>query len=118
MRRKRYTKLRDCNPPQNSRKIDVLGGLKQRVLVWKSGSLVRHEDHIEPQVGFTFVKANRAEHTVKMMCEVLKLSRTGYYKLLKRGESGRERRDCELIGHILQIHLDTKGIYGAPRIHS
>ena len=64
------------------------------------------------------MSANRADHTVKMMCEVLKLSRTGYYKWLKRGESKRERRDRELIDQILQIHRDTRGIYGAPRIHT
>lgn len=64
------------------------------------------------------MNANRAEHTVKMMCKVLKLSRTGYYKWLKRGESNRERRDRELIDHILRIHRETRGIYGAPRIHT
>ena len=64
------------------------------------------------------MNANRAEHTVKMMCKVLKLSRTGYYKWLKRGESDRERRDRELIDHILRIHRETRGIYGAPRIHT
>ena len=52
------------------------------------------------------------------MCKVLKLSRTGYYKWLKRGESDRERRDHELIDHILRIHRETRGIYGAPRIHT
>ena len=64
------------------------------------------------------MNANRADHTVKMMCTVLKLSRTGYYKWLKRGESDRERRDHELIDHILRIHRETRGIYGAPRIHT
>lgn len=64
------------------------------------------------------MRTNRADHTVKMMCEVLKLSRTSYYKWLKRGESERERRDRELIDHILRIHRETRGIYGAPRIHT
>ena len=64
------------------------------------------------------MNANRADHTVKMMCTVLKLSRTGDYKWLKRGESDRERRDHELIDHILRIHRETRGIYGAPHIHT
>ena len=64
------------------------------------------------------MSTNRVDLTVMMMCEVLKLSRTGYYKWLKRGESERERRDRELIDQILQIHRDTRGIYGAPRIHT
>ena len=49
---------------------------------------------------------------------MLKLSRTGYYKWLNRKESKHERRDRELINQILKVHRDTKGIYGAPRIHT
>jgi len=51
------------------------------------------------------------------MCGVLKLSRTGYYKWLKRGKSERERRDLALVDQILEIHQETRGVYGAPRIH-
>jgi len=51
------------------------------------------------------------------MCEVLKLSRTGYYKWLKPGESEHERRDLELVDQTLEIHQETRGIYGVPRIH-
>jgi len=64
------------------------------------------------------VSANRANHTVKLMCKVLKLSRGGYYNWLKRGESDRARKDQDLVKKILHIHLETKGIYGAPRVHA
>ena len=37
---------------------------------------------------------------------------------LNRGESKRERRDHELIDHILKIHRDTRGIYGAPELRA
>ena len=64
------------------------------------------------------MSANRANHTVKLMCKVLKLSRGGYYNWLKRGESDRARKDQDLVKKILHIHLETKGIYGAPRVHA
>ena len=64
------------------------------------------------------MNANRAKHTIKMMCDVLSLSRGRYYKWLLQKESERAREDRGLIDKILQIHLETKGIYGAPRIHA
>ena len=64
------------------------------------------------------MSANRADHTVKIMCEVLKLSRGGYYNWLKRRESKRASTDQRLIDQILRIHEETRGIYGAPRIHA
>ena len=52
------------------------------------------------------------------MCEVLGLSRSGYYAWLRRGRSARARRDEELTELIKAIHLEHRGIYGAPRIHA
>ena len=62
------------------------------------------------------MSAHRAEHTVKMMCRVLKLSRGGYYKWLKRTESRRSREDRVLIDEILRLHLKSKGRSGALQI--
>jgi len=71
--------------------------------------MVRDGEHINPQEGFKFVSAHRAEHTVKMMCHILKLSRGGYYKWLKRAESKRALEDQALIDDILRSHLKVKG---------
>ncbi len=51
------------------------------------------------------------------MCHVLKVSRSGYYAWRRRGESARSRQDAELLSRIRAIHRDTRGAYGAPRIH-
>ena len=52
------------------------------------------------------------------LCRVLGVSTSGYYAWRKRGPSARARRDEELIGLIAKIHRDSKGTYGAPRIHA
>ena len=64
------------------------------------------------------MKAHQAEHTVSMMCRVLKLSRSGFYAWRDRGASAHDVFDEELLEVIREEHLDSKGIYGAPRIHA
>lgn len=64
------------------------------------------------------MKAHQAEHSVVRMCDVLELSRSGYYAWLRRGPSRHQRRDEELLSLIRAEHLASKGIYGAPRIHA
>lgn len=53
------------------------------------------------------------------MCELLGVSRSGYYKWVHRqaaGPSAREQRQEELLGKIRQSHADSDGVNGAPRI--
>jgi len=52
------------------------------------------------------------------MCKVLEVSRSGFYSWLKRDESSRARANRELTAEIREIHLESQGIYGAPRIHA
>jgi putative transposase len=52
------------------------------------------------------------------MCEVLEVSRSGYYAWLRRDLCCRLRRDEHLLGLIRNIHRESRGIYGAPRIHA
>lgn len=51
------------------------------------------------------------------MCQVLGVSRSGFYAWLKREESERSRVDRELTGEIRLIHQGSRGTYGSPRIH-
>lgn len=52
------------------------------------------------------------------MCAVLEVSRSGFYAWLKRDESRRSQEDRELTEQIREIHKESRGIYGAPRIHA
>ena len=64
------------------------------------------------------MRANQAVHRVSKMCRVLGVSTSGYYAWLRRGASARSSRDAELSARIAAIHRDSRGTYGAPRIHA
>lgn len=63
------------------------------------------------------MKAHQAEFSVSAMARVLAVSRSGFYAWRSRAPSRRARRDTELSTHIKAAHLESRGIYGAPRIH-
>ena len=64
------------------------------------------------------MKAHQADYPITTMCDVLGVSRSGYYAWCKRGPSARDRRDAELSNMIRDIHRHSRGTYGAPRIHA
>ncbi|MBE3584517.1 MAG: IS3 family transposase [Limnochordaceae bacterium] len=67
---------------------------------------------------FQFVERERQEHPVATMCRVLGVSTSGYYAWRKRGPSARAQADAELAQRIARIHAQSRGTYGAPRIHA
>ena len=62
---------------------------------------------------YAFVRAHHPEFRVSRMCQVLQISRSGYYDWQSRGESQRSQRDQVLLNAIRQIHQDSKEAYGA-----
>jgi len=68
---------------------------------------------------YPFIEAERADaHNVKRGCELLEVSRSAFYEYANGTSSLRECRDAELTGLIEEIHEESKGTYGAPRIHA
>lgn len=65
---------------------------------------------------FGFVDEERGEHTVSMLCRVLKVTRAGYYAWKKRAPSKRKLYDGQLKDEIIKIYHNNRSIYGAPRI--
>ncbi len=63
------------------------------------------------------MKANQAYFTVSRMCEVLGVSRSGYYAWREREPSDRSKEDAQLSLRIQAFHDRSDGTYGAPRIH-
>jgi len=55
---------------------------------------------------------------VSLACELLGVSRAGYYEWATRAPSDRELSDAWLTEKIRAIHADNRGVYGAPRIHA
>jgi putative transposase len=64
------------------------------------------------------MRRNRAVHRAAAMCRVLGVSSSGYYAWLERGPSARAVTDESLLRRIRLIHHQSKGTYGAPRIHA
>lgn len=62
--------------------------------------------------------AHQAEHRVATMCRVLDVSSSGYYAWRKRPLSPRGCADLQLTAQIQVIHRESRGTYGAPRIHA
>ena len=53
-----------------------------------------------------------------VMCRVLEVSKSGYYDWRNRPESPRAKRHRYLLTKIRQAHIESRKIYGAPRIHA
>lgn len=66
---------------------------------------------------FRFIFAEKANHSVSLLCSVLEVSRSGYYASLKREPSLRAREDARLKAHVRASHRGSGNSYGSPRIH-
>lgn len=64
------------------------------------------------------MKANQATHSVREMCRLLKVSKSGFYVWAGRPMSARARTDIALSARIHEIHRRSRGAYGAPNIHA
>ena len=67
---------------------------------------------------FGFIAAKKAEHSIKTMCRVLGVSRSGFHAWQRRGPSARAYEDVRLLARIREIHAENRGVYGSPRIHA
>ena len=55
---------------------------------------------------------------MRVMCDALSVSRSGYYAWRSRPESLRKAADRGLLGDIRRVHAHHRERYGAPRIHA
>jgi len=58
----------------------------------------------------------KGEHAVAMLCALLAVSRSGYYRWRDRRPGRRPREDAWLAGQIAAAHRASRGNYGAPRL--
>jgi transposase InsO family protein len=56
------------------------------------------------------------EHTIKSMCAVLAVSRSGYYRWQGAGESARARQTLIIKSKITRVHATSRQTYGSPRV--
>lgn len=67
---------------------------------------------------FRFVEAEAAQFPVSLLCRVVGVTRQGFSAWKRREPSRRELVDRELCERIRQVHEETEGIYGSPRIYA
>jgi len=65
---------------------------------------------------FRFIAAKRAEHSIKLMCRVLEVSRSGFHAWAARRPSARAVEDARLTERIRELHELRRRVYGSPRI--
>jgi putative transposase len=56
-------------------------------------------------------------YPIVLMCRLLGVSSSGYYAWRRRRPSSRAVRDRELRTRIVELHQESRGTYGSPRLH-
>ena len=64
------------------------------------------------------IAAERARLPVSRQCELMGVSRSGYYDWERRAPSDRQLADAWLTEQIKEIHSQARGVYGSRRIQA
>lgn len=68
---------------------------------------------------YPFIEAENKRHgNVARACRLMKVSRSAYYHHRSHGPSTRSRQDVALSAAIAEVHQQSGGTYGAPRVHA
>jgi putative transposase len=68
-------------------------------------------------VRFRFIVAEKAEHSVTILCRCLRVTRSGFYAWQRRPESTHARDDRRLKVLVRVSFAESKQRYGSPRVH-
>jgi putative transposase len=67
---------------------------------------------------YRFIAAEKANHSISLMCRLLGVSRSGFHAWQRRPPSDRALADAWLGERIATIHRASRGTYGARRVHA
>ena len=65
---------------------------------------------------YQFIFAGHVRYPISLQCEVLDVSRAGYYQWRSRTTSSGARANAALVARMKVLHLVHKGRYGSPRM--
>jgi len=65
---------------------------------------------------FAFIAAEKARHSVTILCRCLRVTRSGFYAWLRRPLSARSQRDLVLRTKLRAFHAASHHRYGRPRL--
>jgi transposase InsO family protein len=67
-------------------------------------------------VKFAFIQEHLRKFPAEVCCDVLEVSRSGYYAWRRRPQSARAQRREELAEKIQRVHEQNRQVYGSPRV--
>ena len=70
-----------------------------------------------PTLRYRFIQQHCGQFAVATLCNVMQVTRSGYYAWLKRPKSNRSTQNEQLVKQIKDIHQQSRQTYGSPRIH-
>ena len=82
-----------------------------------AGLCVRRINPKAPSV-YRLISADKASTPISVACNLLGVSRSGYYEWATRAPSDRAHSDAWLTERIKEIWETNRKVYGAPRIHA
>jgi putative transposase len=65
---------------------------------------------------YQFIKKQQEHHAIELLCDVMEVSRSGYYAYVSRPESRRETEDRRLQIKVIAAFKDSRSTYGYRRI--
>jgi putative transposase len=68
-------------------------------------------------VKYGFIAEHEGKFRILLMCRVLEVSRSGYYRWRSRPESRHAREDRRLLVAIRAVYQQSRCTYGSPRVH-
>jgi transposase InsO family protein len=68
-------------------------------------------------VRYAFIQEHASHWPVPLLCQVLQVSRSGYYGFLAQVPSARQQWRCEIKAQIRRVYQASDGVYGSPRIY-
>jgi len=66
---------------------------------------------------YRFIQAEKAHYPVNILCQVLRVARSGFYAWCRRPPSARAQQNQWLVTHIRACYQECRGRYGSPRLH-
>lgn len=66
---------------------------------------------------FSFMRQHESEFPIAVMCDVLAVSRSGYYAWLNKPESRQKQANTKLLEKIRTVYHNSRDTYGSPRIY-
>jgi putative transposase len=69
-------------------------------------------------VKYGFIELEKAHFPISLLCEVLGVSRSGFYAWRSRPASPRAQANAALSETIAEVHQKSRCTYGSPRVHA